>query len=155
MEITQTGGRTVEKANVLVQYPNYRNRLTFGAQITEYGFTEITERACTTLMQCCCMASLLKKLLMKEILLMLSDANPHQDYSFQAFCTHSETQPTWISFYPHHHPEEYFVQLHVQLEVTSEQKICGSGGNEKSWTEPMNWQVQTHSELKIKRSVKE
>lgn len=115
--------RTLEKANVLVQYPNYRNTLPFGTQITEYGFTEITEIACSTLMPCCCMMSvLLITPLMNGVLLMLSDTNPHQDSSFQGFCIHCKTQPMWISFCPHHHPEKYFVQLCVQQEVTSDQE---------------------------------
>lgn len=73
-DLPQISGRTLEKANVLVQYPSYRNTLPSGTRITEYGFTEITEMACTTLMQCCCMMSLLLiMLLMNGILLMLSD----------------------------------------------------------------------------------
>lgn len=34
-DLPQISGRTLEKTNVLVQYPNYRNTLPFGIQITE------------------------------------------------------------------------------------------------------------------------
>lgn len=141
----------------MVQYPNYKNTLQSGTQIAEYGFTEVTEMACTALIECCRMMSLLLiMLLMSEVLLRLTDTNPHSDSSFQEVNSiHSETQPMWISFCPHYHPERCFVQLHVQQEVTSDQKICRSWDNGKSWTEPMNWHVQTHSHLKIKRSGRE
>lgn len=49
-DLPQISGRTLEKVNVLVQHPNYRNVLPFGTQITEYDFVELTEMACGALM---------------------------------------------------------------------------------------------------------
>lgn len=42
----------------------------------------------------------------------------------------------WISFCAHYHPEEYFVQLCVQQEVTSDQKKLWELGQREimDWT---------------------